>query len=500
MARIIVALDVEGKVARMAAVEAAAKSYSILDLAEEPVAPEEGPAPAVERLLGRLSTPPDDVVGLFGLQQVSLRTLTLPFSDRKRIDQVLPFELEGVFPFDPEELAFNYVITRGGKKGEESELLVGAARKTAVAESIEAYREAGHDPRHLWLDGFALEAAWRALAESSAEVEEPVDGMAYLHIGAESSLLTLTGVGSFRSARHLRTGTQGLVKRWAEKLGLEPDEFAERLKAGGSREECTTVLQPLLREVELTMRSVAKTAGMHPVRLGISGEITAWPGMAEAIANGLGLPAERLVWSTPEQDEPVELGNYAPLVGAAMQTRLPGGLDLRCGEFTYTRTIQLLQGKLLATGSLALVLLLLVLVGDMVSYFTKNAEAERIGSEIRAVFQETFPNEPLVDPAQQMQIKIREMRQQVSGSGSAGVVDTFRALSTAVDDDVNFVIREFFKDRNGYRVRAETDSYETVDLIRQALNELPDLPAVTISDSRSSQRGVEFDLVIGGGS
>ena len=483
----------------MAAVEAAARDWSVLDMAEEPIAPEEGPGPAVERLLGRLSSPPDDVVGTFSLQQVSLRTLNLPFSDRKRIDQVLPFELEGLFPFDPEDLVFNYFILRGGKKGEESELLVGAARKEAVAERIEAYREAEQEPRHLWLDGFALEAAWQAGEQPSDEIEED-QGVAYLHIDADSSLLTLTGAGTFRSTRYLRTGRHALIKRWADKLGVDEEEFAAGLRAGGSEEERAALLQPLIREVELTMRSAAKTVGVHPVRLGISGELAGWPGMLETLAAGLNLPVERLAWTDgDDENEPVELGDYAPLVGAAVQTRVQGGLDLRCGEFTYTRKIQLLQGKLLATGSLALVLLLLVLVGDIVAYFSKSAEADRLGSEIHAVFQETFPDEPLIDPPQQMQIQVREMRQEIAGGGGAGVVDIFRALSDAIDDDVNFVIREFFKDRNGFRVRSETDSYETVEQIRQALEESPDVPEVEISDSRSSQRGVEFDLVIGGG-
>ena len=51
MARLIVALDIGAKQVRMAALSLAGKETEIVRVGEQPVLPEEGPKPAVDRLL-----------------------------------------------------------------------------------------------------------------------------------------------------------------------------------------------------------------------------------------------------------------------------------------------------------------------------------------------------------------------------------------------------------------------------------------------------------------
>lgn len=492
MARLIVALDIGVKQVRMAALSHAGREFEIVRTGEQPVLPEEGAKPAVDRLLAELGQPIESVVGVAALQSVSLRTLKLQvqFSDRKKIDQVLPFELEGVFPFDPEDAVFNYTIIAKTPEGG-AELLVGAARKEFVAGRIEAYRQAGHEPRNLLLDAFALEAAWRA-AEPVAEEAEAAATTGFLHIGPDESLLLLARGDGYRSARAIRIGYRESVARAARKLAREPEEVAAALRDGSLAPE--GVFAAIVQEVETTLRSAEKTARVRASRLIVSGSAAAWPGVVDALGQALNIPASALRWGDQE------LGDYAPLAGAVVQSAQGGGgIDLRSGEFTYTRAIQLVKGKLFLTGAFAAVLLLLIIGGNVATWLVKSRQASVLQDDIEAAFQEAMPNEPVVDPLQQVQAHVRTLRRQVEGTGGQGVVDILKGMSQGVDAGLSFKMGEFHKDASGVRIKGETDSYEHIDQIKNAVSALPGLKDIKVTDSKTTANGtVVFELSLEG--
>jgi len=57
--------------------------------------------------------------------------LTVPFADQKRVDQVLPAEVEGTIPFDLEEVVWDHSVlsVANGK----SELIVGVVAARGAA-------------------------------------------------------------------------------------------------------------------------------------------------------------------------------------------------------------------------------------------------------------------------------------------------------------------------------------------------------------------------------
>ncbi len=499
MARIIAGIDISGGAVRVALVEASGRQLKLLGTTREPVGPDEGSEAALARILGGIETPVDQYVGLFSLHQVSLRTVKLPFSDRKKIDQVLPFELEGLFPFDPEEAVLNYLIVAPGE--EETELLVAAARSELVAARLQAYKDAGHEPRHLWLDGFTLESAWRAGGGAWPEVEGEAPTMAFLHLDIDESLVQVARADGYRAARGFRLGRRELTRRLAAAGAQEAGDVEAALERGESV-ALEAWLAPLAREIQKTFVSFEKTARVRPSRLVVSGEAARWPGFADRLAELLGLPVEALGWSGEAAGETDGVpGDFAPLLGAVAQSVAGGGIDLRTGEFTYTRAIQLVRGKLLVTAGLALALVLIVVLGNVFTYLSKDAEAEALQSEIVAIFQESFPNEPIVDPVQQMNAQVRQMRRGTQGAGGMTVVDMLKNVSAAVGPDMKFEIRELHRDASGYRIKGETDSYENIGAIEQKIEAVEGIKDVTVSDSKTTAQGaILFELTIVGDS
>lgn len=504
MARLTVALDVGSKLVRMAALTTQGKQTTIVALSEQAVLPEEGPQVAIQRLFEGLPSPVDAVIGLFSLQNLSVRTVKLPFADRKKIDQIIEFELEGLFPFDTEDAVFNYFPV--SKSAAETELLVGAARKELVASRLEAYRQTGHEPRNLLVDGFALEPVWRASTSApiaAAGDEEALPTTALLHVGRDEAILLLVRDDGYRLARSFRLGRRELLTRAARVAGRSVEELEAAISDGVSADSLDVLLRPLMREIETTFRSTEKMARVRPGRVVLMGLAAEWPGFADASARALRIPCETL-----QMDETklapgaiASLGDYAPLVGAVLQTVEGGGLDMRAGQFAYTRTIELVRGKLMVTGAFAAILLLLTVAGNAYTYFAKSAEHGRIKAELETVFKEAMPDEPIVDPVQQLEAQVRSLRSQVEGSGGEGVIDTMKAMSASVGSEMAFKISEFHKDTAGFRIRAETDSYENIDAIKNAIGKLPGMKAAVVTDSKTTSTGaIVFELSIEGGS
>lgn len=90
-------------------------------------------------------------LGLPG-SQLSIRVLSLPFSDRKRIDKVLPFEVEEMFLKKREDLIIE-AIPLGDKR-----VLAVAVEKALLREYLDTFGKYGLEPR--WIGSTLFSRGW----------------------------------------------------------------------------------------------------------------------------------------------------------------------------------------------------------------------------------------------------------------------------------------------------------------------------------------------------
>ena len=119
-------------------------------------------APALARLLGQTGIP-DIVISAMPGELVAKRLLTLPFRDRRKLEQAVPFALEEHLPFSVEDAVVAYMpLLRDGKT---SLVLAALVRKDDLRAHLDLLATAGLDPKSVTLSSLALSASDQSLAQ-----------------------------------------------------------------------------------------------------------------------------------------------------------------------------------------------------------------------------------------------------------------------------------------------------------------------------------------------
>jgi general secretion pathway protein L len=335
--------------------------------------------PALESLAADGWLQADQIVCALPAAQIASHLVSLPFGDPKRIDQTLKFEVEGLIPFDLEEVVFDWqVISRSASR---TELLVAVARREDVAALLALLQSCGCDPQVVTFSALSLVNLYApghlptGLPESAKGKAPanlpPAPVEALVDIGAERTNLVLAQGGQVLFARTLSTGGGDVTRAVARALGL-PLDMAEEAKKGLdlAAENDPTVqvaleraASSLVREVRATLASHASRTKAPVERLRVCGGGSRLGGLLPFLSESLQLPVEALVLpeasSHPEPDQLPEaaLALALALHGAGRATA--PRLNFRKGPFAFTRDAGELRGRYGTVAVMAAVLLLL---------------------------------------------------------------------------------------------------------------------------------------------
>ncbi len=331
-----VGLDWAQDALRVATLQSGFRGFAVQDVRSTPL-PRTGTP--VERLQAGLDAlqldpplgPDDSVAVALPGTVVATHLITLPFADPRRIEQVLPAEVEGAIPFDLGEVVWDSAVL--GQSGGKTEVLVGVVKKSDLREHLEALAAAGIEPRVVTVAPLAL-AALGERGMLGPELGAPAT-VAVLEAGPDRADLALLDQGRPVLARTLATAS---AQAWDE-AAVDPNTRAR-------------LLGTLLRDLKISLRA----RRISPQRLLLAGVLA---GLPEA--------AERLSVETQLRVEPVSLPAGDPTealaLGLALRAQIPRGrVNLRKEEFAFTKDLSQLRGRLLRLGAAAAVLLVLGLI------------------------------------------------------------------------------------------------------------------------------------------
>jgi len=354
LAQRIIGIDIGAESIGAVALEAGLRGYEVVSCARvaiepaQPVASDEGEgseaAPASDgkarafaELLGKLGGAKADVVAVsLPGDQTATPTITLPFSESKKIEATLGFEVENLLPFDLEEALYDHQVL--SQKSGQTELLVGVARHEEVGSFLAMLQANGVDPRVITLPGLANLALLTDLLVREKAPADAAEGL--LDIGPDRTLLTIA-----RGAANERS-QPGLI-------------FTRAM--GGAEQDA---LQHAVREIRQSLFS-AQTRSRIPVRrLRVTGAFASVDGLCERLQRELGVPVERLekLPGDPQGRIPAELqGPLGHAFGLALRGQARGRIvNLRKGPFAFRGDLDYLKGKVGRLVAFAAVLVLLV--------------------------------------------------------------------------------------------------------------------------------------------
>lgn len=160
---------------------------------------------ALRELLQQVGEAPDACVVAVDGARASLRAISFPQAAKKRVAEVLPFELDPLLPFPLDEAVLDYQEI--GARGNEFVLLAAAVPEAAVVDTLALLAGAGIEPRELAVGAAALDGL---LTFVSVDGQEAV---MLLHLDAGSSDVCIVRGKNCELARTLNEGAEGARDR-----------------------------------------------------------------------------------------------------------------------------------------------------------------------------------------------------------------------------------------------------------------------------------------------
>lgn len=459
------ALDVGGATLRAVLVERTLRSQRILGFYAAPRT--DDLAADLRALTAAHDLRWDEVVSALPGDVATHRVLVLPFTDRKRLDQTVPFELETQLPFELDAAVVDYQVL--GRDGDSTVVLAAFAPKAAVRAHLDALAAAGIDPRVV-------------------------------------DLAPLAAVNVLRLAEAGRTGASALVAldRDRATVAVLEDGRLRGLRAVSRGAGRNGDLEAVTRDLRWSLLALAGDASLESLALWLGGEAADRADVIETLESAIGIPPQA-VGGLPLAGVPITLRReqaaFAAPLGLALRES-PDALhvDFRRGELAYHREREALWRGLAATAVLAVVAVALMVASFVLDGRRLAARRDAVRAEIRDLFTAALPNvHNIVNEKAQLAAEIAtlEKQRQIYGGlapSAPRIIDLLKAVTVGMPPDAQLDLEELAVDGETLRFRGSTRTYEGVEAVKQGLAARPEFRDVQAKDVRASVDGQRVDF------
>jgi len=486
-----------------------------VELSEELPAklPEETPPPwvfAVDDLLRKQALKFDEVHCALPGGKTTTRILTLPFENRRRIEQVLPFELENLVPFNLEDMHLTFEVL--GKAAEGGfRVLVAMTPKEELHRFLLRLAQAGIDPKIVEISPYALYGAARQY------LPEELGALAVGDLGATHTDLAVLREGELQELRTFSFGSERLDRALVVQ-GKTPEE-AERwkiesasLKGGGTlNETIARAIQPFINQLRQTLHGLRSERNLDVTRLFLTGRGSLLAGLDDVLAQELSVEVVRLCPLTSatafsaDERNPTEQARYAGALalvqhgfGQSRQLRL----NLRHGPFVQSRQKLALQSSIRSFAAIGVIIALLLVYNLVAGQVQKRKHFKALDQEIVKVYTLAFPTSPFPQmPVEQFRgqiSKAMEKFETVSFFGEANqrAVDVIKAISKELPVDVKVDIKKFDLTSEALKLEGLVNEYPEVDRLEKTFKEMGLFKQVKGESSKGAKDKVKFNFYL----
>jgi Tfp pilus assembly PilM family ATPase len=479
---------------------------------------------AVEALLDEIEPGERVFFGAcFPIHQASMRSVSMPFTDKTQIAQTLEFEVESLVPYDLEDMVMTHRIAGTNDKG--SDVIAALAPTQEVRALLISLTEAGADPKSLVIDGDLLGSCGNSGTE------------AIIDIGHSRTLLTISRDGATVFSRGITIGGEHLTTALADAHGIPFEEaehrkhsttMATRTVAQWDDDEATHgteaplvdgqadaeiirgALAPLIASLRTSLIGYEDTSGHDIDRIRLTGGTSNLSQVTTLFKAEFGVSVSLLAGETGGGATPNIHVLSALLADRAAGTGSGTALELRTGEFKY-RGDMANRRMLFYAGAAAVVI---SVIGGL-GYFSYqyNATQQRlaaldtqIADTVSSVYGDGMEGLIFETPDDAL-LAIQERTQSTTdriallGSivdGSPPVVSTLTQLSNAMPEPstARIDVRELNLSRQNISFKAETDGYDAAANIEASLAAHQRFKRAKKGDEKKTRTGIQFTVSI----
>lgn len=433
-------------------------------------------AEAIDRIAGELNCAGCRCRITIGAELFSFKNVKLPFSDRKKIGQILPLELSDLTPVDIDTLIFDYMVVNSGPDG--AEVLTAMLEKQVLADWFSAVTAAEMKPDFIGISGLEM---------SFALVDASETNFVLLDIGTNWATLFLVKDGRIALIRSfVMQRDDGHVNENKNKSQLADD---------------------LIRFIKQTLTGYRLFNLAAPdFIVHVTGENFPHGLLSSAIFG-----AETRIYAPHARP----LLKFAPGVEAkysqgAMGRVLPGGtkkgarfrgVNFCKDDFRKSKTFYEYRKLAFQIGAPLVAACLLITAYFAHEYHGMDAEHNQLKTELIEVFRETLPESTrIVNPTQQLQIVIKEIREMYRPGGASNsqfsIIDIMTELSARIPATYTVQVNRLVIDNEAIRFKAVTGDFNTVDTVQKELEKSPYFKEVAISSANQVAQSdeVSFEL------
>ena len=469
------------------------KGFQVIAGAHGPIHEEGGLDQALTSISEEMELKSDTIIVSIPGGHVSFRNIQMPFPDPKKIKQTLPFEMETIIPFPIDDVIMDFNIA---ERSGQSQVLVASLKKDHISDYVEKLRTHGIDPDILDIQGIPT-AGWLLEQE-----DIPNTGI-FIEIGSKRDIMIL-----FLRKRMV------LIRSFMSNGRVSPSNPMDINPAEGDRiasDSKEIALKSLCKVIQNTVHAFSWQYHMtlHPEKIFFSEIGTTDIDIAEHLNRFLGIPAERIsirgdrrvriddhlsrIWDPAFMDRALAL--------TLRDNRKGRGFNFRKGEFEVTKRYTGLKKEIRKIGTMLSLVLLFIIIDLTVDYQLLKRQYEAADQQVLQLYRQAFPDEKnIIRPLDQIKIKVNQISNPaVSFPGietNQKIVDLLNDISNRLPTSFDLLITNMIIDQTTIRMSGETDSFNTVDSIKNNLEPSGYFSNIVISSAKLDRSGkrVQFEI------
>jgi len=525
MAQTILGIDLGSYSVKIAQIQRTFGEFKLVNFFEVPLVAEEvlsypqAASAALRKFISDNPIPYDSCVVSLPGNQVSFRVLDLPFTNAKKIDQTIEFELESLIPFEIDDMLFDYSILSTGENS--SKLLVTYVPGEVFKNFLNHMQSSTLDPRYVGVD--TLDLSYLTVLG----VLPPEGRYALLDMGHSKTNLIVVEGTTVKSARSLSWGGDRL-NRVIEKSGsfnyeeaenfkhaqcqLEPGSDDPVLKAVGEEFESLSL------QLKQSLFALYESGEPNIEALYLSGGTSKLPGVASFFSNRLNINVSPLEVLDDSFSDLHDKESARAVIPTAFAAALHGvnpskglKINFRRGEYGFKKDIEEMGGALKKVGVMAASVAVIGLIYFIISYMILSSQVDTMNQHLAKLVSTSdtrLAKKKITSAKKAISIidgeisTIKEKLKRMKGDNTPSALRVLNLISGGVPprDKIKVDIDNVNISPQRVRLEGRTDSYEAVEKLKVSLEGIPIFKNVQPGDTRKVVRdeikfSISFDVV-----